>query len=172
MQLNIQGGTKKQQNIAEQISDWTIPRLLVPKLEDKLKLTITIQKKINSEDYAGMCIWQDRGVKPRELEIVISNNQESKTFISTIMHEMTHLSQYMTGRLKHKITDNKFYWDDSIVDIETTEYYDLPWENEALYNEVFMYHQWTSEQITKSGSKNVRKIIRSMDAATYNQLRL
>ena len=145
-QFNIQGGTNKQQEILEQVTEWTLPKLITPKLESQLELTFTVKRKINGDDeLAGICIWLDRGCKPRELEIFISSKHDEKGFISTTMHELTHLSQYMTGRLKHKLTDNNFYWDNQLVDTDNTDYWDLPWENEAIFNEVCLFDKWKKE---------------------------
>jgi hypothetical protein len=158
MQFDISGGTKLQRAVIEEIIEWTIPKVITQNLIDKLFLTLNITKRITKddvpgltmEDLAGICLWVDRGVKPREFEIFISNNQEEKIFHSTVMHELTHLSQYMTGRLKHKITDNNFYWEDRLYDIDNSEYYEWPWENEALYNEVLLMNKWHKE---KTGRK-------------------
>jgi len=59
--------------------------------------------------------------------------QDPGLAVVTVCHEMIHLAQYITGRLRVEVDDDDIqtFWIDEEIDDENTDYDDLPWEVEA-----------------------------------------
>ena len=65
--------------------------------------------------------------RPREFEVEIHNRLTPQDYTSTLLHELWHVYQHVTGQLKDKY--NKRYWKG--IDHSETDYEDQPWEKEA-----------------------------------------
>ena len=65
--------------------------------------------------------------RPREFEVEIHNRLTPEDYTSTLLHELWHVYQHVTGQLKDKY--NKRYWKG--IDHSETDYEDQPWEKEA-----------------------------------------
>ena len=65
--------------------------------------------------------------RPREFEVEIHNRLKPEDYIETLLHELWHVYQHVTGQLKDKY--NKRYWKG--IDHSETDYEDQPWEKEA-----------------------------------------
>ena len=65
--------------------------------------------------------------RPREFEVEIHNRLKPEDYIETLLHELWHVYQHVTGQLKDKY--NKRYWKG--IDHSETDYDDQPWEKEA-----------------------------------------
>ena len=78
--------------------------------------------------------------RPREFEVEIHNRLSVEDYTSTLLHELWHVYQHVTGQLKDKY--NKRYWKG--IDHSETDYDDQPWEVEALRMEKILYREYTS----------------------------
>ena len=78
--------------------------------------------------------------RPREFEVEIHNRLTPEDYTSTLLHEMWHVYQHVTGQLKDKY--NKRYWKG--IDHSETNYDDQPWEKEAHRMEKILYKRYTS----------------------------
>ena len=78
--------------------------------------------------------------RPREFEVEIHNRLSVEDYTSTLLHELWHVYQHVTGQLKDKY--NKRYWKG--IDHSKTDYADQPWEVEALRMEKILYREYTS----------------------------
>ena len=78
--------------------------------------------------------------RPREFEVEIHNRLSVEEYTSTLLHELWHVYQHVTGQLKDKY--NKRYWKG--IDHSKTDYADQPWEVEALRMEKILYREYTS----------------------------
>ena len=65
--------------------------------------------------------------RPREFEVEIHNRLKPEEYIETLLHELWHVYQHVTGQLKDKY--NKRYL--KCIDHSETDYEDQPWEKEA-----------------------------------------
>ncbi len=65
--------------------------------------------------------------RPREFEVEIHNRLTPENYTETLLHELWHVYQHVTGQLKDKY--NKRYWKG--IDHSKTDYDDQPWEKEA-----------------------------------------
>ena len=78
--------------------------------------------------------------RPREFEVEIHNRLSVEDYTETLLHELWHVYQHVTGQLKDKY--NKRYWKG--IDHSKTDYADQPWEVEALRMEKILYREYTS----------------------------
>ena len=76
--------------------------------------------------------------RPREFEVEIHNRLSVEEYTSTLLHELWHVYQHVTGQLKDKY--NKRYWKG--IDHSKTDYADQPWEVEALRMEKILYREY------------------------------
>jgi len=81
--------------------------------------------------------------RPREFEVEIHNRLSVEEYTSTLLHELWHVYQHVTGQLKDKY--NKRYWKG--IDHSKTDYADQPWEVEANKMEEVLYEEYTKTQI-------------------------
>ena len=78
--------------------------------------------------------------RPREFEVEIHNRLSPEAYTETLLHELWHVYQHVTGQLKDKY--NKRYWKG--IDHSETNYDDQPWEKEAHRMEKILYKRYTS----------------------------
>ena len=76
--------------------------------------------------------------RPREFEVEIHNRLTPQDYTSTLLHELWHVYQHVTGQLKDKY--NKRYWKG--IDHSETDYKDQPWEVEAHKMEKILLKQY------------------------------
>ena len=94
---------------------------------------------VNREGVYGWCWATDCDYRPREFDIEIHNQLPIHMYIETLLHELWHVYQHVTGQLKDKY--NKRYWKG--IDHSETDYDDQPWEQEALKMEKILVREYT-----------------------------
>ena len=83
--------------------------------------------------------------RPREFEVEIHNRLTPQDYTSTLLHELWHVYQHVTGQLKDKY--NKRYWKG--IDHSETDYDDQPWEKEAHKMEKVLVKDYNRYLTTK-----------------------
>ena len=83
--------------------------------------------------------------RPREFEIEIHNRLSVELYTETLLHELWHVYQHVTGQLKDKY--NKRYWKG--IDRSETDYEDQPWEKEAHKMEKVLVKEYNRYLTTK-----------------------
>ncbi len=78
-----------------------------------------------------MSYWIGTSHKPRDFEIQLQSNMDSKMYIETLLHELVHLRQWVHGTLTMK--SGKFVWKGE--DIHHIDYMNQPHEIEAFREE-------------------------------------
>ena len=81
--------------------------------------------------------------RPREFEVEIHNRMSVELYTETLLHEMWHVYQHVTGQLKDKY--NKRYWKG--IDHSKTDYENQPWEKEAHKMEKILYKEYVRETV-------------------------
>ena len=106
-------------------------------------ITVTLRfQKIG--DAWGICDHHDVGIKPREFTILINSElTEVKDIITTVAHEMVHVWQYATGKLRDYEAPVHRYEND-LYDADMS-YRDMPWEVEARQLEKVLYKLWLKQ---------------------------
>jgi len=133
LNIEVTGGIKKERELAEEIVWWCMD-MLMPRHR---VMDINFEFCKTFEDGAlGFCY---RGDDDREYNIQIDKRLGrtvcKKEFIETIVHEMVHVWQGATGRMKDKFKGGyKQLWkckDGKYRNYSDTKYERQPWEVEA-----------------------------------------
>ena len=121
--LAVTGSTKRKREIAESAMIHCISELM-PRMRT-LDIELTL-KKIKDEEVVGWC---HEGENKREFFIDIEKSLDGDELIETVCHEMVHVWQSATRKMKDLPFGRKMYMG-KVYD-ETTAYEDEPWEVEA-----------------------------------------
>ncbi|AMQ65995.1 hypothetical protein AAY80_057 [Stenotrophomonas phage vB_SmaS-DLP_6] len=103
--------------------------------------TITIAfRKFTGDELAMASCEDNEGRLPVEFLVEFSQKHRDipvREYLITLFHEMTHIHQYATGRLKNR----HLYcmWEGERWGYEDKDYWDLPWELEAMSIETGAY---------------------------------
>jgi len=87
--LTIRGGKQHERRIAQITIDWAISNLSLQ--DHKFSLRLIIQAL---DGYYGECL-PDK--KPNTYVIRLNTNMTIRDFVSTLIHEMIHVRQYIEG---------------------------------------------------------------------------
>ena len=150
MVIKIKGIKDSQkQQLVKEIAEWSLKKLLNTKddyRDPPLKLTITFKEC----DTAALTVNHDWDLLyPRRFEIIINSRQDTMDAILAVAHEMVHVKQWISGEFHHDRINDEYFWQGKIVEFDPdspshweNEYYDLPWEIEALGREHGLVVQW------------------------------
>jgi hypothetical protein len=79
--------------------------------------------------------------RPREFLIELNTHMDQEMYIKTLLHELVHLQQWVTGTLRSK-RGKRYY---GSVNVEELDYEDQPHEIEAREQEVPLYLEYLAE---------------------------
>lgn len=115
------------------------------KRNKRLASNLTINLKFKDlKDAWGICDPLDVNIRPREFTILIDRKLEGKDITQTIAHEMVHVWQYATGKLKNYDAPVCRY-EGHLYDAGMS-YRDMPWEIEARRLERLLYKLYIKSQ--------------------------
>lgn len=133
--LSLDGGTRKEHNLAHDAFHFAI-KYLMPRKKN-LSVDIKITDIPDDADAYHCCI--EKG----EHEIEIQSGLIEEDFVSAIFHEMVHVRQHERGILKDYGIRKAWKGEEYISVFSTTdEYMALPWEEEAYRLQEEMYTKW------------------------------
>jgi hypothetical protein len=118
----------------ERIVNWFISKHL-----PKHKLEIVVHHRGMLRDgvwgwvYPTDCNW-----RPRAFEIEMHNQMTLEHYTQTLLHELWHVYQHVTGSLKDK--HGKRLWRG--IDYTETDYSEQPWEIQAHQMESVLYEEY------------------------------
>ena len=121
--INVIGSTKKKRALAESAVTFCISELM-PRMRT-LEIEIVI-KNLNIEGDAGWCY---KGDGNRDFYIDVDKNLDDEELVETVCHEMVHVWQGATRKMKDLPFGRKMYMG-KVYD-DTTVYDDEPWQIEA-----------------------------------------
>jgi hypothetical protein len=116
-------------------------KLLGSRMSKNVSVSVRFKDGILKEEK----IFADMGIKltgklPRSFDVRIESSLGRKRVLMALAHEFTHIKQYVKGELRD--ANDKTRWMNQTFDNSSTDYYDSPWEIEALGREVGLYIQW------------------------------
>jgi hypothetical protein len=102
-----------------------------PRIADRIQVKISM---IDSpEGNWAVCYYDVDDPAFREFRIDIESNISPNLFMRTLMHELVHVKQYAKGEMVHYERNHSVLkWRKQMkINVDKTDYWDLPWEIEA-----------------------------------------
>jgi hypothetical protein len=100
-----------------------------------------VHRGLKRELVYGWCDYTGESSLPREFLIELDTWMPEELYIKTLLHELVHLRQWVTGTLRAK-RGKRYY---GSVNVEELDYEDQPHEIEAREQEVILYHEYLKE---------------------------
>ena len=146
MNINYEGYqlTKKQKSMVDIATNYALDSLASKRMKNSLDITIRIEKNL----YEKRSIWGDmfcddeeRSPKCFDIRLNYSGKQSFATLIKVLCHELIHVVQFATRRLRYLSDPYRIGFLSEHYSSDVVEYDDRPWEIEAheLEDEVFEY---------------------------------
>ena len=125
----------------ERVVNWFVDKHL-----SNYKLIINVDHKGLPRDGIFGWVWAaDCDYRPRDFEIELHNRMTPEHYTQTLLHELWHVYQHVSGQLKDKY--KKRLWKG--IDHSQTDYENQPWEKEANQMEEILFKQYC-EYLTNS----------------------
>jgi hypothetical protein len=131
MKISVRGKTDGlTKNSTRYICKQASELLLSPKLSNNIYVQIQYMKL--EDDSWGYCSPTDFECRlHREFEILINSQISKINQVKTLVHEMVHLKQFAKGEFK-QYQNESYSWLGKRMQISSEDYYNMPWEIEAV----------------------------------------
>lgn len=123
--------------VTKQAVEFYIDRYFDKRTKNRVELVVIAFRKMEDDSLAVAGI-DDEYLSlrrlPREFLIEFNNIYRDipiRDYLITLFHEMTHLHQYATGRLR-PYNEESLKWEGEVMKVTEENYWDLPWEREAM----------------------------------------
>jgi len=124
--------------ICEDVTSWFLNKFL-----PRHQLYVEIQHRgLKREHVYGYCDYTGESYRPREFLIELDTYMPKELYIKTLLHELVHLRQWVTGSLRAK-RDKRYY---NSTNVEELDYADQPHEIEAREQELTLYLEYMIEK--------------------------
>lgn len=134
MQLVIHGKCSgRLKKIVTQATSFYLSLLMPRHIVECLTIHIHMKTRRGMKGDEGTCLVTDcdgRNI-PREFELELNRDNNTKTTLYNLAHELTHVKQFAMGELN----ENQSKWYGKHYDTEKINYWDLPWEIDAYGRE-------------------------------------
>lgn len=115
---------------------------LLPILNKKLTVNIYWDYDLH-RDLEAETEWTDKNIFPKVFSIKLSKHVKNfRKVLQTIAHEMVHVKQFAKGEIYDHKYRRTFKWGNQTFDIDTCDYWELPWEIEAFGREVGLFYRF------------------------------
>ena len=144
MSCIVHSGYGYSKRICEDVTTWFLNKFL-----PRHKIHVEILHRGLKREFAyGYCDYTGQSYRPREFLIELDTHMNREMYIKTLLHELVHLRQWVTGSLRAK--HGKMYYDSTSV--EELEYENRPHEIEAREQEFKLYLEYLDYKtaVTKS----------------------
>lgn len=106
----------------------------------QLVKNLTVKVFFKDDGVDGLCNTDDDLAKPRVFALQINPKLSVKDMLTALAHEMVHVKQFATGESKqYERTPYVTKFRGVMVNVSTTDYWDLPWEIDAYGRELGLY---------------------------------
>lgn len=143
--------SKKQVALIEEFTAWVIDKFITKRVKNNIEINMVFDSNLfKNHKAAGFSWWLDKQKHSRVFKILIdSSNQPFITILSHIAHELVHVKQFALGEYYHPRDYVKHkdicYYLGKRYDISRVDYWDRPWEIEALGRSTGLVVQWMKE---------------------------
>lgn len=115
----------------------------VSKYLPRYKLDIEIlHRGLKKEGVVGWCDVVGETYNPRSFLIELDTYMDKNTYVRTLLHELYHMLQFVTGDLKIK-SSKKYFKGECMEDYE---YWQQSHEIFAYWNEKILYHEYLRDK--------------------------
>ena len=123
--------------LCEDVTSWFLNKYF-----PRHKITLDIvHRGLKREAVYGYCDTTEETYRPRNFLIELDTYMDKELYVKTLLHELTHLKQWMDGLLRFR--HGKLCY--SKVPVENWEYWYQPHEIEAREMEEQLYHSYLIE---------------------------
>jgi hypothetical protein len=126
-------------SICEDTSSWFLNKFLP---RHKIYVEI-LHRGLKREGVYGYCDYTGESYRPREFLIELQTYMDEKLYTQTLLHELVHVRQWVTGTLRAK--RGKMYYQS--VNVAHLEYENQPHEIEAREQEEILYLEYLSDTL-------------------------
>lgn len=133
--------------LCEDVTSWFLNKFLP---RHKIRVEI-LHRGLKRECVYGYCDYVGESYRPRHFLIELDTHMHEELYIQTLLHELTHLRQWVVGSLRSK--RGKMYYDKEPV--EFYDYWHQPHEIEAREQEETL----CLEYLRKMGSVPVPEVV-------------
>ena len=141
---NAPKGTLKQfRSAIRSISSY----LLGSRLSEVISIHLIFRKDLAKKEFVyGDCGWEGGGSSPRLFTILIDPSMTRFQQFTTLIHELVHMKQLAKGELyDYTYRPEITRWKRRKINVEKTDYKDLPWEKEAYKLQRNLIISWAKE---------------------------
>ena len=125
--------------ICEDVASWFLTKFL-----PRHRIYVEIQHRGLKREYVyGWCDYTGDSYRPREFLIELDTYMHQELYIKTLLHELVHLQQWVTGSLRAK-RGKRYY---GSINVEELDYEDQPHEIEAREQEVALYLEYMCDKL-------------------------
>jgi len=149
MSYIIATGYGYSKRLCEDVTAWFLNKYFP---RHKLNVEI-LHRGLRREQVYGYCDVVGDTYRPRHFLIEMNTYMPKELYIQTLLHELTHMKQWVVGSLRSK--RGKMYYGKECV--EDIDYWEQPHEVEARHMEEVLYHEYlvdkgirTIEEVTHS----------------------
>ena len=126
--------------LCEDVTSW-----FLNKYYPRYKIDVDIvHRGLKRDSVLGYCDVLGRSYRPRHFLIELQTDMCKELYIKTLLHELTHLAQWVRGDLRHRY--GKLCYSQEPVEIY--DYEDQPHEIEAREEEERLYNLYCNEILT------------------------
>jgi len=153
--------SNRQKKTIERATELALEYLVSKRLANTLDIQYHIIKDLcKKEGIFADCFCEDYDRSPKFFDIRLSwtDTSDMHIVISSLCHELIHVSQYAQRRLRHLSRSNLQAFGKEYVNINEVKYHDLPWEKEAYEKEMEVY-----EYVRKHMKDRYNIILREVD---------
>jgi hypothetical protein len=115
-------------------------RLMSKRLYQTLHINIKFEDILRTEKLEGECVWEDDNRRPKEYTIRLHTFKSARKILIALAHEFVHVKQFAKGELVDYMSKGIIAWKREKFNFSLTNYNDMPWEKEALENEMILYN--------------------------------
>ena len=135
--------------LCEDVTSWFLNKFF-----SRHKITVDIiHRGLKRENVVGYCDVVGESYRPRHFLIELQTHMDEELYIKTLLHELTHLKQWVVGSLRSRY--GKLCY--SKIPVENWEYWYQPHEIEAREEEERLYVWY----LTDKQSVPVDEVVRS-----------
>ena len=143
MYVEVGRVNRKNKQIIQDAANFYSKELISPRKARNLYVVISHCEELVNDNMDGFCEWIEENVNPREFAISINCKRSIDEVLISLAHEMVHVSQFVSNKLKHRIKGGyRFIWEGEVIDRDKYNYFDLPWEIEAYGLENDLYQKF------------------------------